>query len=361
MVMLSALALILAAIGLGRVVGPLPTWRRLQPVARAAVDRYVLRNGTTGLEFLDLDAGRIERFVLPEGDELDKASWSPWQDEQGRSQVVGRWASWADARLRAPVRDAGLARYSFPDGQVIDQVSTAVAPNSAPCWLPGTRARILFASTDGRLYRFDFEGATGPSATLMGRDAQPRPVEWRCDPPGMAGLTIREPYWPRDSRFGGRIVASLDVKRADPLGGVRSSQELWWLQLNRDATVIERAGPLSATASASTAPFSERCPVVGRTADGALLMAYLSKPENRMLWDVRVAPLDLTGPGPIMDADRSWVVAEGCQLVPPILSSDGRWTACVTAQVGARSTRRVDTQSIANAKLLAVGPKNGKS
>jgi hypothetical protein len=360
-VILSVLALNLVAICVGRVVGSFPTWRRLQPAGLAAINPYVSGYTTTGLEYLDLETGRVERFDLPEGDLLDEASWSPWRDERGRSQVVGRWAKRTGTGVNLLGRDFGLARYSFPDGEVLDQISTTVAPNSAPSWLPGTLARVLFAANDGCLYRFDFEGATGADATLSGRDKQPRQVVWKCDPPGTGRVSIREPYWPLDGRFGDRIIVSLAYDRGNIHDAGLTSPELWWLELNGDATAIERAGPLSTPAGSAAAKLFERYPVVGRRADGNPFLASIARSANQSTWDVRITPIDLSGPAPVLDVAHSRVVAEGCQPVSPVLSADGRWTACIFAGASSNATRRVGTLAPVAAKSLAGAPGQGHS
>src|SRR3954464_5317251 len=90
---LAFLALNVVAIGLGRMVGPNRSWRKLGPVRCVGLNGYLSFDMSPGVRYLDLDSGRDRRFPLPEEDLFDQASWSPWQDENGASQVVGRWTA----------------------------------------------------------------------------------------------------------------------------------------------------------------------------------------------------------------------------------------------------------------------------
>ncbi len=131
--------------------------------------------------------------------------------------------------------DFGLARYSFPDGQVLDHVSTEIVPVGPPCWFPGDRARILFAGGDGELYHFAFEADSlakelDPEA---GRDERPIPLAWRCAKPGLGKVFLSDLTWPEDPRLMGYVVVSLR-EQAPESEALRSftGTALWWLKLD---------------------------------------------------------------------------------------------------------------------------------
>jgi hypothetical protein len=352
-IVIGVLVLNVVAIGLGRMLAGLPSWRRLQPAKQVAINSYIMGDSGPGLVYLDLETGRRERLALPEGDLVDEASWSPWHDEECRSQLVGRWVNRTGEGTMRLGREFGLARYSFPDGEVLDQVSCAVVPNSPPCWLPGTQARILYAANDGSLYRFDFEGAKGEGATLSGRDGTPRPVLWKHGRPGAGGVSMRDPFWPVDARFRNRIIVSLACEHVQTEGRTWSPNELWWLELNQDATVIENAGRISDVVRATEPRRTVRYPVVGRNGDGGLQIAFLSREERQGFWDVQVAPIDVSGPAPIADVGHARLVAEHCHPAVPFLSEDGRWATCVQELGGKPETRRVPVFASPASRTLA--------
>src|SRR5206468_569384 len=127
------------------------------------------------------ETGEIRRFRSPTGDRFDYASCSPWQDEEGQYQVVGRWSELSADGPSADVDEFGLARYTLPSGRVLDRVPLDVVPASPPCWFPGFTARVLYAASDGLLYRLSFEGDTPRRAGDP--PPKPEPVEWRVNIP----------------------------------------------------------------------------------------------------------------------------------------------------------------------------------
>jgi hypothetical protein len=351
------IALNVVAIGVGRMVGPAFTWRRLEPVRRAAINAYLAGQTTPGLRYLDLESGSMECFDLPQEDHVDEASWSPWRDDRGRSQVVARWRSRSGQGVDVLGRKFGLARYSFPDGEVLDRVNCDLAPGSPPCWLPGLAARVLFAANDGNLYRFDFEGA---GANSDGRDHKPREVIWNCDRPGGRRVYLGEPFRPLDARFTGFLFVSLYYESMSKHRVELSSREIWWLRLNSDSTVIESAGRL--TDPETPKEVYERYPVAARGANGESLLAYLTHDGTKPGWDLRVAPLELSGSVPVVRAASTRVVTRNCLPSPPVLSPDGRWIAATSDEQGTRFTRRLDIAPPRPARReLAGGPQRPHS
>jgi hypothetical protein len=319
------------AIELGRL-SPRPTdSRRTETSVCLGLDDYLSRTPGSRSRFLDPESGKYLEVSLPAGDVLELASCSPWKDGRGESQVAGRWTLrkrgrsdlWEDVVL-----ELGLARYTFPGGEVLDHVATDVVPTRRPCWVPGPLPRILFTAGDGQLYRFDFEDAGGRLRSRREGDAHPDPypLRWRTPPPGK-GLIIRDPNWPTAATWERRIIVSLSYheRREDGTPALADPQ-LWWLRLNPEVTAIEEAGRLTHP-EPSLLRFNEIMPGVTTLPGGGLLVAYLTQQEGRRGWSLRVAPLapDAASGRPRVDDRAGLDIAEHCVAAPPTFSADGRW------------------------------------
>lgn len=81
----------------------------------------------------------------------------------------------------------GLARISYPDGEILDQVSLEVVPLSSPCWLEGTSARVVFGAADGKLYRLAFESAI-PKTGETRAEPVPDLIHWKDAPPSRGNV-----------------------------------------------------------------------------------------------------------------------------------------------------------------------------
>src|SRR5262249_4930527 len=155
-------------------------------------------------------------------DRLEYGACSPWRDDQGECQVVGRWMQ----RRRGDPKDCacdafGLARYALPSGRVLNRVALDAVPTSHPCWFPDMSERVVYAAGDGCLHRLDFN-----AADQDGEDPAPRPVTWRCPPPGKK-VVICDPVWPTDPRFGRRLVVSIQFREGSTTEVTPG--RLWWL------------------------------------------------------------------------------------------------------------------------------------
>src|SRR5262249_44638362 len=142
---------------------------RYQPVELpTALDEY------SGLRLLDTETGVLEQIRLPATDRIDYAVCSPWQDGQGRRQILGRWRH-VDDKI---VREAGLGRIAWPGGEVLERLPTESAPFGSPCWFPDRSARALISLSNGPLYFVSFEKRDGPG-TLAEAATPPVPLTWR--------------------------------------------------------------------------------------------------------------------------------------------------------------------------------------
>lgn len=279
------------AIGLARL-EPRPARYRM-----AASPLFGVINGFTVSEapgeprLLDPETGRLSVLKMPKGDRLDYGTCSPWLDEEGEFQVVGRWSGMRDEDPKM-VNQFGLARCALPGGQVIDRVPLDVNPSGPVCWFPGMVARVLYTGTDGRLYTLAFE----KPGTFRARDddgdkPEARPVSWNCGRPGTK-LSLRDPVWPSDPRLKGRLVVSLSY-RARGNDEVLRPSRLWWLQLDKDGTAVVDAGPMRADAEDPGSPDEERFPNLASGPGGKLYLAYHRQRTRRDAWELRLAPVEL--------------------------------------------------------------------
>jgi hypothetical protein len=296
-----------------------------------AIDGYYFAPKDLAARFLDPETGRVVRPGLPEGEMFDQVSCSPWVDDRGRWQAVGRWSSGSGEAEDRALHEVGLARFTFPGGEALDRIPTEIVPAGPPCWFPGTEARVLFAAGDGQLYRVDFEGdGDGPRRS---RRREPQPLDWDVEPPGGGPVFMAGPAWPTDGRLGGRVLVSLmTTERVD--GRARySGSRLWWLQLDADGSAIKAAGRLTVPdPSQPDAPEDdERGPTPVAMADGSLALAYLCRPAGRLSWQLRLAPIEVdpqTG-APSVRADLGRTLADDCLPIAPVAEADGRHLVCI--------------------------------
>lgn len=339
-----------AAIGLARLAPPPKGWRMPSPVRYANVNTFYLDPCHRGSSWIDREGGPMRELSYHDEELLEYASCSPWRDEQGRAQVVGRW-SWS-CRSDTPDRAYGLARVSFPDGEVLDHVETDVVPVSSPCWYPGTGAKILFAAGDGKLYQWNFEadddGATRPEHPIE----RLRPIVWNCEFPDGQGVYLAEPHWSSDPEFSRLLFVSLRTSRQ--VRGLPESTpaQIWWLRLGEDGGSVEQAGRLI-DPPASGPDVTERCPSIARIPDGRTVLAYFRKVglnhANLYLVDIE---LDSESRCPRPSAGIGTKIAEDCLSSPPIFSGDGRWITIIregrdNKGVPTRIRAEVGTEAIA--------------
>ena len=146
-----------AAIGIGKMCGPSPILRSLENVRLAHIPSITISGPEEKPSLVDLKTGVLFPFALPQGEILEWASCSPWHDELDQRQIAGHWSSRSGEGESKLATEFGLARFNFPDGKPLNRIPSEITPMSAPCWYPGTTAKILFAAGDGTLYRFDSE------------------------------------------------------------------------------------------------------------------------------------------------------------------------------------------------------------
>ena len=316
----SALVVVLAAIALGRMADARRSGRRQAPVRYVDFNDPGADNPGAAADVLDLETGRPVRLALPAGERLDLVAQSPWRDARGGSQLVGRWRRLDPGGLPS---EFGLARLSVPEGRLLDCVVTPSVPESAPSWFPGVAARVLFAGLDGSLYSFAFEDGDGVG------DKAPRGVPWRPLPRGVAGVRVIDLAWSADPAAGGPLLATVCIL---PAGGRARwmPSRLWWLRLDAGGDAIVAAGPL--THEEADPSVEERAPVIGRSATGAPMLAFLRGLPGEAWWNVAVAPLRAAAgtSAPFILPAEVRELAAGCGLRAPSFGGGGRWVAAMT-------------------------------
>ena len=326
-----AATLTIAAVGVSRLDPPPPANRLPRPITTVNINDYLLRVADRQPRWLDSETGEVKVTPIVPDDVLEVASCSPWVDNDGERQMVGRWSSRV-ARGTQTINNAfGLARYSFPSCQVLDRVASDVVPVSPPCWFPGTAARILFAAGDGLLYHYAFEAErqAGDVGAASG-DTAPIPLTWACPRPGGGEVHVCDVSWPEDPRLGGRLLASMRTTVVGP-GTTRSysRSRLYWLQLDLAGTRIVEVGPLldhDADRSAGS-DCDERSPTVAVLPDGSLGLAFTQLAEGGETWAACLGALRVDGAGRPIPAGSSTarVVAPRSHAAPLAFSADGRY------------------------------------
>jgi hypothetical protein len=319
----ASLGVLAAAIILGRQNPTTSAHRSLRPDRHVWIWGQIIGDDRGSLLF-DAETGLTVRMTLPEGGELKLASGSPWQEEDGTWQVVGVWSRMPDGA--AGERAMSLVRLSQPGGKILDRVDPEVYPSGPPCWSRGTHAQALFTGTDGRLFAWAFEG---PSDRETGGRQRPWPLVWLTGLPRDQSVLLGDLCVLTDPSLGGRILVTLRPARGT--GGRRlEPTRLWWLELDREAAAIVRAGRLRPEGGEHP-NLSERLPRVARATDGRLILAYLLEEPGRSAWQLQVAPIaidDETG-DPTVEVAAERTLAEGCLPTAPVFSADARWVTGV--------------------------------
>ena len=315
------------AVAMARLAPTPAHFRMATPPHYGVINGFVMESELNTPRFLDAATGAVRKLVLPEGDRFEYGACSPWVDEQGESQVVGRWMREATASGTPHQRlydSFGLARYALPSGRVLNRIALEVLPLSHPCWFPDMTARVIYAGGDGHLYLLDF---TATDRADAGDDPTPRRVLWQCARPG-AGLMIADPVWSGDPRLGRRLIVSLRYDGGAASGAMKPAQ-LWWVSLSPDGRAVVDAGALTGGGTSAEAgrPNEERFPNLAATPDGTLVLAHFARATVSNEWTLRLSPVDFDGTGgaPRVRPGSDRVIADGLVSVLTPFSADGRW------------------------------------
>lgn len=337
------LGVTLTAIGIARLDPPRSPLRTRMASKYFHINEYFVDLADRKPHWVDSETGSVFAHSLADGDVLQAASCSPWSDEKGQYQVVGRWSSRTKEGPMSISTDFGLARYSFPGGRMLDQVSTEIVPIAPPCWFPGTRARVLFVAGDGEIYQYAFEPdpLTKQNDPAAGRDPRPAPLAWICPRPGRGKVFVGDPSCPEDPRMRGYVVVTLR-EQAEENSSARSftHSSLWWLRLDLEGHEIIEAGRLldDMPRARDDSSIDYRRPMVGSLPNGHLVIAYQAERPGESTWDLRIAPIELEGDRglPLARHSRSLRLSTHCHPSQPSFSADSRWLNSIEEAAGVK-------------------------
>ncbi|QEH36258.1 hypothetical protein OJF2_48180 [Aquisphaera giovannonii] len=290
--------------------------------ATVVVARSVTDGVGLGLQLLDADTARMEKLDLPGGIFLDLASLSPWE-ARGQRQLVGVGRPRAGAGGFEEGSRLEMIRMTVPGGEVLDRLpfDGDPLPNGAPCWAPGGRARLIYPGSDGRIYALDFEPAGADDGARRPAEICPRELPAEGFPAQAGEAFVSDLSWDATAQPGRRLLASLRFQGGKASGV--SGWQLWWLQLDQDATRITAAGRLL-DAEAPSPHVRRRFPTAFRDHTGAPRLAYLSTRVKENVSELRVVPirLDPVSEAPHAREADATVLAERCLASAPVPSTD---------------------------------------
>jgi hypothetical protein len=293
-----------------------------------ALNRFLLYGDSHAPRILDSETGAISVSNVPGVDGFAAAAVSPWRDAGGQHHLAGCWTGATEVGCGRIPGAMGVARWTFPEGRVLDRIAIDLVPFAPPCWFPDRSDRIVFAAGDGRLYLLAFPDAGHAEGAWTA--ARPRPIRWAIAPPEGDAPFIRDPCWPSGPALGGRLVVAINFRTRKGVSGPPLGSQLWWLQLSPDATAIVAAGRLIVPEEDEHAPADAECwPVVATTRDGVPMLAYLVANGGRFPFELRTAPITLEG-GPAVGVPRVRAgairrLADVGVLTAPAFSPDARW------------------------------------
>ena len=262
----------------------------------------VNRSELPGLEeyrLFDRSTGRVEPLPLPDDANWGFVSVSPWRDQEGNLEAVGRW------NRREPGGEGaffGLGLFSLSDTSVVHSVDLNVLPTGKPCWIPGRPGDVLFPAADGRLHRCHLTRGgvahewTDDQEHTHASSARPfpsHPVTWRCTVPGSGRVFIADPVWPCEQQLRKFVFASLSRQSLDEGKPRNGTPQIWWLEMSERGDEILSAGRLTESSSATgdIEALVERSPSVAVGPSRRLTLAYLTRARGETSWRLCLAAL----------------------------------------------------------------------
>ena len=317
------------AVGVSRAVpkGPAPV-RGVEASPRFyGVNGVVFTPHQEGNFLLDTETGALREFALPSNLAFDYVTCSPWRDERGDYELVGRITERSGQDTGKLCEGWGMARVGVASREVVNRTAVNMLVAGPPCWLAGKPARVVFPGGDGHLYLQDLGDDDEPSQA-----ADPsvrRIVSWNAVGSGVDRVILNDPVRPAVSTLGGRLFVALNraIRKGEELSF--GTSEIWWLKLNTEGTSIVDAGRLTALDDAKhdESADEERLPNLVATPDGGIALAYLRRKPGVVAWALHVAPVTInpTTGEPVAFVSQSRQVGGDCAVTLPAFSADGRW------------------------------------
>ena len=187
---------------------------------------------------IDRKTGDVLPCTIPALNRFDLLGCSPWRDGAGQYHLAVRYKETAGEGAKLRLLEMGLARCTYPERRILDQVLLDPLPMSKVCWYPDRSDIIIYTAADGRLYRYAFsEGKKSPRSTIV-----PQPIRWEATTLGTGTIRFRDLCWSSNPALGGRLLASLSY--CEESSPACSELHFWWLQLSPDGEAIVAAGSM---------------------------------------------------------------------------------------------------------------------
>ncbi len=236
---------------------------------------------------VDRSTGNAQPLPLPQDATWGFVTVSPWRDQDGNLEAVGRWSR---PGVLGDESFYGLGLFRVSDATVVRSIDLDVLPTGKPCWVPGRPGDLLFPAGDGQLHRCrltrDGNVKVNARTTVDGEihssstwSAAPIPVTWRCAEPGAGRVFIADPVWPADKPLRPFVFVSLTLQTNSGGRPRNEPSQIWWLEMSESGDEILSAGRLTlpAPASAQGRPVVERSPSVSVSPSGRATLAYLTR------------------------------------------------------------------------------------
>jgi hypothetical protein len=313
-----ALVITVAAILLGRYVEPLVgrVPGRVSVARAVHIQDVISFREAHANKFFDPETGASVRVALPMSDRFGPIGLAPASGVGGVHRAAGFYAL---DHGEEGVGTHRLVIFGVPDGAEIDRIPLEVIPTSDPCWAPDGSDRIVFSAFNGRLYEYRRRGKSGVFVHQLGLGP--------ALSPGSIGQ-IRDLCWSTDPRLEGRLLVTVRLP-AKVAGKEIPPYQLAWMQLDPEDGSILACVPLDRWAPVQNC--ERRFPTVGRSPNGGIQVAFLSKFDKRGPWFLELAELTVGAPGGplVMVKGSERVVARDVHPTPVAFSADGQFITYV--------------------------------
>jgi hypothetical protein len=335
---LSSLVRMIALLGIGSTFLAVGVARSVPkaPIPVRGVEASPRYYGVNGVVFaphkdanflLDTETGELREFALPKNLAFDYVTCSPWRDERGDYELVGRITEHSGDSTGKLCEGWAMARIGVQSREVVNQTPVNLLVAGSPCWLAGRPARVVFPGGDGGLYLQDL--GNDDESDDAGTPTDRRKVAWNAPESGIERAILNDPVRPVVPGIGGRLFVALNpgVRQGDELSFGKS--QIWWITLSEDGTSIKAAGRLIAPTRNTTgaAAQEERLPNLAATPDGRIALAYLRREAGVVAWSLCVAPVTVnpkTGVPTVSEPEVRQISSDSAVTIPAF-STDGRW------------------------------------
>jgi hypothetical protein len=284
---------------------------------------------------IDRTTGHIEPLHLPADKAWSLLSVSPWRDQHGLPEAVGRWIS----RTQGQVAFCGLGLLKLPGGTLANCLSLEILPTGKPCWVPGHPGEILFPAGDGQLYRCNIAGDAksdtkaairGTSPGDGGNVVVPRAVTWDNKPPGLGSVYLCDAALSAEPALRNLVFVALSQQIFVAGNRVNGAFKVWWLLMNDEGDTIVSAGRLTRSGQdeEKSDKLLERMPTVVAGTGGQIRLVYLARERNVPSWQLRAVKLEIDhAHSPVRiktGSEADTLIADGLAASPLVVSADAK-------------------------------------